>query len=590
MFQIIPKLLLFHVAFYASFLFASHPDLRYGELGIQYRRSGDWYYVDDYYQIRDREAYVLCKELSPDSTFVSFYTTVLNYNVNTVGIRCSYMDDDLDECFVSDVYRYDRVINITCLDESGLSEGSAGRLPSDNRVLVRYRIRNTKYGWSHLCSADNPDFGVTEANAYCQDLSYTRAKPGNEITIINVGESLSICAVENFRCSSNDGFTSCYSEEKRNSNPIRNDDIIAVECEMDTTTSSIGAAPTNTFITTTTSTTTTAPTIPTTNPNPTPIPTTNPTNIFTTTAPTIPTTNPTPTQTNPTPTQTNPTPTTTTNPTQTTPITTTTPTITTNPIPTTMTATTTVPTTPVVTTPALTINARSSDTTSLSPTSSNSNTNENIRQTLSTTLPQINTDPTQTIVQHTTNSSEVLAHSGEMSIITIGSLTVATILSIISTATILMFIFVKKMMKKMEKKRIEDKADVSVESGVHVKKISEHYKIPPTLQHDQIQLNTQHLIVSRPLSSLSEGKGCYDSIQGYCDVTNTHDQLEYYESPRTNESVTQTPEGEVIYQNISDIALTTETDYDTLAAGDLYNNLECLPQYKESVYQNNNCL
>ena len=96
--------------------------------------------------------------------------------------------------------------------------------------------------------------------------------------------------------------------------------------------------------------------------------------------------------------------------------------------------------------------------------------------------------------------------------------------------------------------------------------------------------------MSRPLSSLSEGKGCYDSIQGYCDVTNTHDQLEYYESPRTNESVTQTPEGEVIYQNISDIALTTETDYDTLAAGDLYNNLECLPQYKESVYQNNNCL
>ena len=483
----------------------SGQELSFGELGLQVSsENSDRLYYISFSGFRWLEAYVSCRNLSPSTTTV-VHTNSRFAQTTLATINCGGSDTSLTDCRLR--RRTGRnYVNITCLADTNRLVGSAGQL-ADNRVLIKYVFEpdSNLHAWAHLCSSGNAGFDVSAANSYCQNMGYTRARPGRERIVLELGGEDSIETLEEFTCTDGTPFTACTYDRIRDG--CQGNNVIAVECEnIDTstvspTTGSLLSSLTDSSDNTRSSVITSA--------------------VLTSSSDSDADINPT--------------------------------------------------------------------TNSQSPSSSDAKSSDIV---LRLTTPT--TDPTITSI--TANSSKETIVNINQSMVILGSIIFASIVSIISTSVLVVSICLMKLLKKRKTSKIKHNA--RPHSGDHIKKNSESiYEVPPIEQHQQQQqqqqLQTNDPQNARPISNVSEGKGYYDRIQGYSAVfaEDIEQSEEGYGAMRECGALSEQTNGHDTNQWRMDSGIEVSPDihneYDKLGAlnSNPYINL---PQDEECIYANIN--
>ena len=197
-----------------------------------------WYNLWD--NIDHREGGPLCNALSPNYSLVD-YSKINVPNQVVVDLSCSeYVN--LTECDI-EIYSHDRLLNLTCMSNDGLQEGTLRQL-DDGRILYLYQPQGLNHlVWAHICYKNNNDWDEYAANLYCQEIGFENVVA--EQFMVEFEDNVNVFGLAGFNCGGATNFSRCIFTPRESNAKCSYDKVLRIQCENPITTAPV-TTPANT--------------------------------------------------------------------------------------------------------------------------------------------------------------------------------------------------------------------------------------------------------------------------------------------------------------------------------------------------------
>ena len=219
------KLLFTFFFLFASVGGQSEFAVQFNENVLELYHDGMWYNLED--DIDYKEGGPLCNALSPNYSLVDYSEVDVTDQV-VVELSCSE-NVNLTECSIEIDSSHDKLLNLTCMSNDGLQEGTLRQL-DDGRILYLYQPQGLNYlVWAHICFKNNNDWDEYAANLYCQGIGFENVVA--EQFMVEFEDNVKVFGLAGFNCGGAKNFSGCTFTPRGNSAKCHKDKVLRIQCE-----------------------------------------------------------------------------------------------------------------------------------------------------------------------------------------------------------------------------------------------------------------------------------------------------------------------------------------------------------------------